>query len=464
LLIVAGASVAAVFKALRWAYYSIERIEQGVSRGIGISRRLSIARFYSELTVAGRTTQSIHLRYGRSASVDVEVEESRIRGVFSGPPACADARERLRSVLDTPLDFPPLEQAVIPDDRITLVLDRDVPGAAMIIAEVWQRLRGRGVKADAVTILQPADQSLDAPSDPRSELPADVREAVSWQVHVSSPEEEGGLHYLATTAAGERIYLNAAILDADVIISIGRMGFDPLLGYRGTNSAFYPGLSTAEAVKRAHGQGHSELGSDDERPLRQLVDEVGWLLGTQFTIQVIPAVDGGVAEVLAGSIDSVFRKGREELKDRWTFTAADRAETVVVAIDEDVGGHGWNQVSAALAVARRLVAREGRVIVLSQLAAPSGEGIEMLRRAEEPRDAFRPLRQVGPADLIAATQFAQAVDWSRVYLLSQLDSDLVEDLFCVPVENVAEVGRLLAADEESCMFIGSAQHVDGKIG
>jgi len=414
--------------------------------------------------VAGRTTQSIHLRYGHAVSIDLEVDESRIRGVFTGPPAAQDGRGLLRTVLESPLDFPPLEQAVIPDDRVVLVLDRDVPSGPMIVAEVWDRLHQRGIEPASLTVLQPSDLSSEAPSDPRSELPAAVRDKVVWSVHESVPEEEGRLHYLATTAAGERIYLAGEVLDADVIISVGRIGFDTLLGYRGTNSVFYPGLSTAEAVKRAHGQGHSELGSDDERPLRQMVDEVGWLLGSQFTIQVLPAADGGVSQIFAGATESVFRKARQELSELWTVHVGDRVETVVVAVEEDAGGHGWNQVASALAVAKRLVSRDGRIIVLSQLEAAPGEGIEMLRRAEEPRDAFRPLRQVGPADLIAATQFAQAVDWGRVYLLSRLDSDLVEDLFCVPIENEAEVARLLAADDESCLFIGSAQHADAKVG
>ena len=142
----------------------------------------------------------------------------------------------------------------------------------------------------------------------------------------------------------------------------------------------------------------------------------------------------------------------------------DRAETVVVAVEADAAGHGWNQVAAALAVARRLVTRDGRIIVLSELAESPGEGIELLRHSEEPREAFRPLRQTSPPDLLAATQFAQAADWARIYLLSRLDSDLVEDLFCVPVESAAEVARLLAGSDEPCVFLGSAQHADVKIG
>ncbi|HEX6987671.1 MAG TPA: lactate racemase domain-containing protein, partial [Planctomycetaceae bacterium] len=276
--------------------------------------------------MAGRTTETIHLRYGRGGALDLSVDEGRVRGVYLGPSAVEDLTDRLRSALDAPLDFPPLEQAVIPDDRVVLVLDRDVPEAAAIVAAIWRRLSDRGVDPGRVTILQPADPAAGTPADPREALPPGVREKIEWHVHEATPEEEGGFHYLATTAAGERVYLSGTLLDADVVVSVGRIGFDPLLGYRGTNSVFYPGLSTAEAVKRAQGQGHTELGPDDERPLRQMVDEVGWLLGTPFTVQAVPAAGGGASDVLAGSIDSVFRKGRELLADRWTVRLPERVE------------------------------------------------------------------------------------------------------------------------------------------
>lgn len=414
--------------------------------------------------MAGRTTESIHVQYGRDGALDLQIDESRLRGVFLGPPADNDPVERLKAALSSPLDYPPLEQAVIPDDRVVLVLDRDVPEAETIIAAVWNRLKDRGVEPAQVTVLQPADQNASAASDPRLALPADIRGQVGWQVHEAHSEESGALHYLATTASGERIYLSGTLLDADVVISIGRMGFDPLIGYRGTNSVFFPGLSTSEAVKRSQGQGHAELGPDDERPLRQMVDEIGWLLGTQFTIQAIPAAGGGLSDIIAGSVESVFRKGRNLLAERWTVRLSERVDTVVVAVDEDAGGHDWSQVATALSVAKRLVVRDGRIIVLSQLAKSPGQGVELLRHAEEPMDVVRSLRETVPDDLTAASQFAEAVDWARVYLLSKLDSDLVEELFCVPVENDAEIVRLLTSGDESCVVIGSAQHVHAKIG
>jgi hypothetical protein len=71
---------------------------------------------------------------------------------------------------------------------------------------------------------------------------------------------------------------------------------------------------------------------------------------------------------------------------------------------------------------------------------------------------MRPLREQSPPDLAAATALARAVEWANVYLLSNLDPDLVEDLFMVPLANTDEVQRLISG-EESIAIVGSGQHV-----
>jgi hypothetical protein len=62
----------------------------------------------------------------------------------------------------------------------------------------------------------------------------------------------------------------------------------------------------------------------------------------------------------------------------------------------------------------------------------------------------------------AATQFASAADWARVYLVSKLPGGMVDELFMVPVENDRELAKLLAG-EESCVVLGSAQHTYGEV-
>ncbi|HVV99799.1 MAG TPA: lactate racemase domain-containing protein [Planctomycetaceae bacterium] len=403
---------------------------------------------------------TVQLRYGRTGLFTCDVELEHVLAVQLVPPALADVGAALRSALAKPIDFPPFARCIAPGDHLVLAVDRHTPEAPRLIAELWRILAEQQVSADDVLILQPAALGSGPLSDPRTELPADVRERIGWKIH--DPTDASDEAYLATTAAGERIYLARELTDADLVVTVGEIAFDPVLGYRGTNSVLFPGLSSSAAIAKVHGQGQQELGPDDERSLRATVDEIGWLLGTQFSVQVIAGAGAGASAVLAGFDQSVFQRGRQVLAERWTVQLPERPELVVVAIEADAAGHGWNQLGAALATARNLVAKGGKVLVLSEINAELDAGMELLRDAHEPRDAIKPLRKQAPPDLIAATQLASATDWAHIYLLSKLDPELVDDLFMTPLDDEREAQRLVGTTE-NCALLGGAQHIYGHI-
>ena len=400
------------------------------------------------------------LKYGHGATFACRVNGSRLVGVHEPPPPLADTRAAIAAALAQPLDFPAFEQCVFPGDRVALVLDRDTPGAEELLAEVWRILERRQVSAETVTILQPGAFQGHTPEDPRKLLNCANGERPEWRVH--DPAEHEGCRYLASTAAGERVYLSNELLDADLVVSIGTLGFDPLLGYRGTHSAFYPGLSDADAIRKAHGQGHDELTPDDPRPLRQLVDEVAWLLGAQFSIQVVPAGGHGIAAVVAGQADSVLQRGKQLLAEHWRMSLTQRPELVIAAVEADAAGHDWSQVAAALELARQIVVRDGRVLLLTDLAQPPSDGIRLIAQCRSPREALKPLREAAPPDLLTATRIARGIDWTNVYLLSRLDPQLVEDLCMIPLDSAAEAARLIEGDEP-CVVISGAQHVSAQV-
>ena len=410
--------------------------------------------------VTSQSAMPIELNYGRHGQFACDIDPRRVLVLHPGPAPCPWFTEKVRKALTTPLDFPSLVQVCVPGDQVVVALDRHTPCAAEMIAEVWRLLEQRGIDPSAVRILQPAALDGVALVDPRVNLPDAIRRQVQWTVH--DPTDLKRHAYLAATARGERIYLARELVDADVVLSIGTIAYDPVLGYRGTNSVFYPGLSNTEAIARSRGEGHSELGPDDERPLRQIIDEVAWLLGTQFSVQVLPAAGAGAADVVAGAYDSVFRKGRKRLAELWRVSLPERADVVLAAVDADSAGHGWDQIGAALATARNLVARGGKIIILSELDAEPEIGIEIIRKSQSPRSALQPIRKQAPVDMIAATQFAYAADWARVYLMSRLPSGMVDELFMVPLENDREVEKILAGDD-SCVILGSAQHAYGQV-
>lgn len=404
--------------------------------------------------------KAVSLKYGRRGQFSFEIDPRRIVAHHSGPSPCADLEVRLRKALKTPLDFPSLVQVCIPGDKVVVALDRHTPGSTDLIAAVWEMLDQRGVSPADIQILQPVALDGVALADPRGQLPESVRQELKWTVH--DPTDPRKQAYLAATARGERIYLARELIDADVVISAGVIEYDSLLGYRGTNSVFYPGLSNTEAISRSRGEGHSELGPDDDRPLRQTIDEIAWLLGTQFSIQVLPAAGGGVADVVAGAYDRVFRKGKQMLAKSWHVALADRSEMVVAAVEADSAGHGWDQVGAALSTARNLVEKGGKIVLLCELDAEPEIGIEIIRQNRSPRAALAPIRKQSPVDMLAATQFAMTADWARVFFVSKLPTGMVDELFMVPVENERELAKLLGGSE-SCVILESAQHTYGTV-
>ncbi len=400
---------------------------------------------------------AISLEYGTTGCWEGEIAGDRLLLHHSGPSPLRDVRAAIRESLESPIEFPALHQAVVPGDRIVLVLDRNVPSAAEIVAEVCAVLQTAGVEPADIQVLQPASLTGPRPADPRRLLPAKSRVAVGWKIH--DPTDPDAIGYLASSAGGERIYLAREVLEADLVIPIARLGYDSVQGRRHVMGAFYPGLSNTEAFTKSHGEGHSELGPDDERPLRQLVHELTWLAGIQMAIQVLPSGRrGGAARILAGQPDAVTQHGNTVLDDNWRVRIDERGATVIASIPTVEGDPvGWEQLGAALDAAYKLVEYEGRIIVLSDLAADPSPGVGMLRSFHSAREALKPLRQESPPDLVAASQIARAADWASVYLLSRLPSELVEELFLTPLEHEREATRLIAQCE-GCLVLDGGQH------
>lgn len=362
--------------------------------------------------------------------------------------------ELCRDALLAPLGLPEPGRCVVPGDSVAIVIDPETPHVIDLLVAVCEQLLSVPDSGIALSLLLPPDPGNAGWSQLVEKLPLHLQQQLT--VHVHDPSATDQLSYLASSAAGDRVYLNRRISDADFLVTIGIVCFDSLLGYRGTTSGIFPSFSDTEAIQQARTQGHPELTPEQPRPYRQLVDEVGWLLGTQFSVQVVPGPGDTPLAILAGLPEDVMTAGKDLVDRVWRVKPHKEIDAVVLSVPCDATS-GWKQFGNAIEMASRLVQPEGRIIVVADLPVPEGPGATMLRRCQDADELLKPLRREPCQDAVEITQLINTLRHARVYLYSNMPSDIVEELGIIAIEDSAELQRLTTA-ARSCVALPNANY------
>jgi nickel-dependent lactate racemase len=362
-------------------------------------------------------------------------------------PNLADPALALRRSLEQPLHFPPLRRAILPDDLIAVVVDDRLPRAAELVVALLNYVTDAGVAPDAITLIS-APGSAQAWVD---DLPDEFQD-VRTEVH--DPTDRKRLSYVATTRGGRRIYLNRTLMDAGQTIFLGGCRYDPLLGYADAASLLFPGLAEAAAIVDADRHFSADAPGSEPWPLRLEADEVAWLIGVPFLVNVIAGGSDGVAHVIAGTMDKAAECHRL-LDAQWRVEFTRPAQTAVVTVGGDPARQDFEDVARAALGAARVVEPGGRVVVLSRAHPKLGEGATLMRDTDNPAVAERRVQERRPADRIAARLWLEAARRANLYLLSELPEETVEEMFATPLQKAAQAQRLIDA-AGSCLFIEEA--------
>jgi hypothetical protein len=384
--------------------------------------------------------------------VAFDVSDDRLVAAWNGPEGLPleTVRDLLRRDLEAPRGYPPLRQNVVPGDRVALAIDPEVPDVSRLVAILAEVLAGAGVESIEGVGLGPL------PASQRDDWPGEI----GLETHAPGSENAQTMAYLASTQAGRRIYLNRTLTEADVVVPVGAIGFDEVLGYRGPWSTIFPGLSNAETQQSER---DAPAGVGKRGAVLDESGEVSWLLGSLFHVGVLPG-RSGAAGLIVGEAGEVRNAGIQAVDDAWTFRPESRAELVIAGIGAPGRPTRLEDLAHGLTTAAGLVRRGGKIAVLSRVEGTPGPALQRLTTLDDPaRGGIKALRDAWKEpDALAALAIAEALAWADIYLLSGLDDQLVDDLAMVALGS-ADEARRLASSASSCLVLSQADRTRPRV-
>ena len=352
----------------------------------------------------------------------------------------------MRDALEHPLDYPALRLALTPDDHVAIAVDEGIPHLGQLLVVLLEHLQQACVQADAITLIC-APPSTNQPW--LDELPDEFQDV---RVEVHQPGDRKNLAYLAATKDDRRVYLNRTAVDADQLVLLTRRTYDPILGHGGAETALYPGLAEEATQHEFAAQLQNRAPAHNPWPIQQLAREASWLLGAPFFVQIIEGAGDGIANILAGPLES-SSDGERLLDARWRIEAATPADVVIASVSGDQGN--LDDLARAFFAASRVVRPGGSIVLLSDVIPSLSSGFERMRRHDDPAEALRSLLHDKPSDLAAGYMWTTAAEQAKLYLLSGLAPDVVEELFAIPLQHAGQAQKLLT-DQASCLLLPDA--------
>ena len=378
----------------------------------------------------------------------VTVPDSVLPATSAAPPESA-----LQRALDAPLELPPVNQCVVPGDRVVIVADPDAPQLVETITDVHHRLCS--VPELSISILLPAEFAQPQLTSLAQEIAKVLENAVPVEVY--DPDDEQQRSYLASSAAGERIYLARQLVDADLLITISAAQPDPLVGTTGGTALLYPRFSEPAIIADFRGRElrawRNAVTGHAAESASELIDEIGWLLGVQFSVSIVCGPDGKLENAFCGRADAAVRAAAEYLQ-RTRAAVAEEETTDLVVMDVPAVNEvcSWRQFARAATVGATLTGYQGRVVVVCDLEAPDGTAMTALSRTENPEELEQPLMLEPPPDAFEALQLIRCSRDVRILLRSALPDTVVEELGMIPISDADEVQRLIDQAESPCML------------
>lgn len=305
-------------------------------------------------------------------------------------PAAEHPAESARRALEQPLGGVRLADYTGVRSVAVAISDKTRPIPHEVIYALLDKLEELGIPPEAITFLLATGTHAPMPvAEFTMVLPDDILSR--YRVVSHDCDNRASLVYLGDTLRGTPVWANRQFVEAGLRIVIGNIEPHQFMGFSGGVKSTAIGLAGRVTINRNHQlmrDPRSTLGTYDDNPARQDVEDIGCLFGDQVALNTVLNAQKQIVRVLAGDPVAVVRAGIPLVRELNEVQVAAPCDLVIAS----PGGHPKDinvyQSQKALAHATRITKPGGTIIVVAECPEGAGsQGYERWIEGMESHDA-----------------------------------------------------------------------------
>lgn len=274
-------------------------------------------------------------------------------------------------------------------------------------------------------------------------LPKDI--ISNYQVDSHDCDDVSNLTFLGKTSAGTPVWVNQRYYEADLKIVIGNIEPHHFMGFSGGNKSASIGVTGRKTINQNHSfllDDRSRLGSYEDNPMRQDVEEIGKLIGVNLALNVILNDNKEIVQAIAGDPIQVIQKGHREAARLCQVPVSGFYDLVIASAGGYPKDINLYQAQKALTNAALITRDGGTVILVTECEEGIGSNgyVQFMQGVSTFKEAIEKFSrmefEVGPHK---AYQFAKIGSRINVAIKSIISPDVVKSLLLQPVEEIQSV-------------------------
>lgn len=287
-------------------------------------------------------------------------------------PGLDDVDAAIRKALENPIGSKRLSEIAKPSSKVALLLDswKRPTKHRLFLPAVVDELKKAGVKESNIKMISANGMHRNATREEREKKVG--KEWLERLPYVEHNRSSAVKFVGVTRRAANPTWVNAEVMEADVKVAIGNIGFNILPGYSGGAKMICPGLASVDTINYNHRldlSSETRSGSIDPNPCRIDLEEMGYLAGLDFIVNAIHNRDGQVVSVVAGHFIDAHRAGAKICASIYMKEVPSKADILVASANPryTLGGAPIDDLPWAAMMTDKVV-RPGGTMIFSHLS------------------------------------------------------------------------------------------------